>query len=134
MSLDRTDAVVAAVSVATLAAAIGMLFDVWQAVYYAIPAFALLFMLLGSLNSRNEWSPQALVPVLVFWVPLAALFVAAAALIDNSVELWGLPVSTGIFVYLIWPLSTVGAPLAYAAVYRRWLARDVAGTSERPAA
>lgn len=134
MKLDRTDIVVAAVSVATLVAAIGMLFDVWQAVYYAIPVLALLFMLLGSLNARDEWSPRALVPVLAFWLPLTALFVAAAVLIENSGELWGLPVSTGIFVYLIWPLSTVGAPLTYAVVYSRWLARDMAGPGERPAA
>lgn len=134
MKLDRTDAVVAAVSGATILAAVGMLFDVWQAVYYAIPAFVLLFMLLGSLNADDAWSPRALVPVLAFWLPLTGLFVVAAVLIESTSELWGLPVSTGIFVYLIWPLSTVGAPLAYAVVYSRWLARDIPRPSDHPAA
>lgn len=134
MKLDRTDAVVAAVSVATLLAAIGMLFDVWQIVYYAIPAFVLLFMLLGSLNAEDRWSPRALAPVLVFCLPLTVLFVVAAAGMGSNGELWGLPVSTGVFVYLIWPLTTVGAPLTYTLVYSRWLARDVAAPADRATA
>jgi sodium/proline symporter len=134
MKLDRTDLLVAAVTAATLLAAIGMLFDVWQAVYYSIPAFVLLFMLLGSLNARDEWSPGALVPVVGLWLVLAGLFVAAGALLGSSGELGGLPVSTGIFLYLIWPISTIGASLVYAVVYTRWLAHDLpaAGEGARP--
>lgn len=128
--LDRTDALIGGVSAASLLAAIGMLFDIWQAVYYAIPALVLLLMLLGSLNARGEWSPRALVPVLGFWVVLSVLFVTAAVLIGSSSKLWGLPASTGVFLYLIWPLSTVGAPLVYAVVYRRWLAVDPARPHE----
>lgn len=130
MKLDRTDALVAAVSLATLLAAVGMLFDVWQAVYYSIPAFVLLFMLLGSLNARDAWSPRAIVPVLCFWAVLAGLFVAAAVLIESSGELGGLPVSTAIFLYLIWPISVLGAPLTYALVYTRWLAPDLSIPAE----
>jgi len=125
MKLDRTDALVAVLTVATLFATVGMLFDIWQAVYYAVPACALLFMLLGSLNARNEWSPRALVPVLVFWVVLAALLVVAAVSLGSGRHLGGLPLSTGVFLYLVWPVSAIGAPLAYALVYSRWLARDL---------
>ncbi|QYJ03640.1 hypothetical protein KUV85_15085 [Nocardioides panacisoli] len=132
MNLDKTDTVIAAISAATLLAAIGMIFDVWQAVYYAIPAFVLLFMLLGSLNARDEWSPRALVPVLGLWSVLAALFVAAGMLAGSSAELGGLPASTGIFLYLVWPISTVGAPLAYAVVYSRWLAPDLPTAESAP--
>lgn len=36
------------------AAALGMVFDIWQTVYYSISEFVLLFMLIGSLNRRDE--------------------------------------------------------------------------------
>ncbi|UMG91734.1 hypothetical protein [Nocardioides sp. TF02-7] len=130
MKLDRTDVLVAAVTVATLFAAVGMAFDVWQAVYYSIPAFVLLFMLLGSMSSREEWSSAVLVPVVGFWAVLTALFVAGAVLMDSSRELGGLHVSSGIFLYLIWPLGTIGAPLVYALVHHRWLAPDLAAADE----
>lgn len=126
MKLDRTDALVGGVSAASLLAATGMLFDIWQAVYYAIPVLVLLFMLLGSLNARAAWSRGALVPVFAFWVVLTGLFVTGAALMGSSARLGGLPASTGVFLYVIWPVSTIGAPLVYARVYSRWLAVDLA--------
>ncbi len=125
MKLDKIDALVAAVTAATLIAAVGMLFDIWQAVYYSIPVFVLLFMLLGSLNARDAWSTRTLVPVVAFGLVVTALFVAAGVLIDSTETLGGLPVSTAIFLYVLWPLSVVGGPLVYALVYRSWLAKDV---------
>lgn len=124
MKLDRIDALVAVFTVATFVAAVGMIFDVWQGVYYSIPVFSFLFMLIGSLNARDEWSPQALVPVVAFGVVLAGLFVVAGVLIESDTTWGGLPAATAVFTYLVWPVSVVGAPLAYAAVYQGWLSRD----------
>lgn len=39
--------------------------------------------------------------------------------------LGGLPTATAIFVYMIWPLIAVGAPLVYAAVHQSWLMKDL---------
>lgn len=124
MKLDRIDALVAVFTVATFIAAVGMIFDVWQGVYYSIPVFSLLFMLIGSLNARDAWSPRALVPVVVFGVVFAGLFVAAGLLVGSQATWAGLPVSTAIFTYVVWPVSVIGAPLVYAAVYQGWLSRD----------
>ena len=125
MKLDKIDVLVAAFTVATAVAALGMLFDIWQTVYYSIPVFVLLFMLIGSLNRRDEWSARTLGPVIAFGVLLAALFVAAGVLLDSSGSFGGLPVSTAIFLYGIWPLSAIGGPLVYAFVYGSWLSEDV---------
>lgn len=130
MKLDRTDTLVAALTVATLAATIGMAFDVWQAVYYSIPAFALVAMLMGSLDSRDEWSPAMLAPVVGFWLVLTALFVAGAVLLRSTGELGGLHVSSGIFLYLVWPVTSIGAPLVYALVHQRWLQPDLEETAK----
>lgn len=131
MKLDRTDTLVAAIAAATLLATIGMLADIWQIVYYALPVFVLLFMLMGSLNARDEWSPRALAPVIGFSAVLAVLFIAAGVLLESTTRLGGMPIASGLFLYVIWPLTVVGAPLTYAVVYSRWLAPDLAdlGTS-----
>lgn len=126
MNHEKVDALVGAFFAATLIAAVGMVFDIWQAVYYSIPVFVALFMLIGSLNARNEWSRRHLLPVVAFSAVLGALFVAAGVLVNSSAMLGGLPASTGIFLYVVWPLTVVGAPLVYAYVYTGWLGPEVA--------
>lgn len=129
MKLDRTDTLVAALTLATLAATIGMAFDVWQAVYYSIPAFALVAMLMGSLDSRDQWSPAVLAPVVGVWLVLTVLFIAGAVLLRSDAEFGGLHVSSGIFLYLVWPVTVIGTPLAYALAHQRWLAPDLERTT-----
>ncbi|MBM7508060.1 hypothetical protein ABKW28_16600 [Nocardioides sp. 31GB23] len=134
MKLDKMDTLVAAFFVATLIAAAGMLLDVWQAVYYSIPVFVALFMLIGSLNARNEWSRQFLVPVVAFAALVGVLFVVAGSLLDSTARLGGLPASTAVFFYVMWPVTVVGAPLVYAHVYQGWLSLEVADeTGAEPA-
>lgn len=130
MKLDRTDTLVAAITAATLLATIGMLADIWQIVYYALPVFVLLFMLMGSLNARDEWSSRALAPVLGFSAVLAVLFIAAGVLLESTTMFGGMPIASGLFLYVIWPLTVVGAPLTYAVVYSRWLAPDLTDLGE----
>lgn len=125
MNHDRVDALVGVFFVVTLVASLGMLLDIWQAVYYAVPALVAVFMLIGSLNARNEWSAHHLRPVLGFSVVLLALFLAAGLTLESSATWGGLPVSSAIFLYVMWPVTVVGAPLVYAYVYTGWLGREV---------
>lgn len=133
MSIDRTDALVAAIFVATTAAAVGMFFDVWHLVYYAIPSLATLFMLMGSLNRHDEWKPGATARIMAFGVVLTALFVVSNATLHGSGVLGGLPTSTAVFVYGIWPVTSVVGPLLFAWVYQTWLRHDVDDARARTA-
>ncbi len=130
MKLDRIDVLVAAITAATLLATIGMLADVWQIVYYALPVFVLLFMLMGSLNSRDRWSARSLTPVIAFSTVLTALFITAGVLLESTMRFGGMPIASGLFLYVIWPLTVFGAPLTYALVYSRWLAPDLSELAE----
>jgi len=125
MNQNRVDALVGAFFGVTLVATLGMLLDIWQAVYYAVPALVAVFMLIGSLNARNEWSARHLRPVLAFSVVLLGLFLAAGLSLESSTSWAGLPVSSAIFLYVMWPLTVVGTPLVYAYVYTGWLSREV---------
>lgn len=134
MNHDRVDKLVGVFFAVTLVAALGMAFDVWQFVYYAVPLLVAIFMLIGSLNSRNEWSPQHLRPVLGFSAIVLGLFLAAGLGLNSTASWGGLPISTALFLYLIWPLTVVGAPLLYAYVYTGWLGREVDATTDEQVA
>ncbi|GAB4084493.1 hypothetical protein GCM10028784_11230 [Myceligenerans cantabricum] len=125
MSIDRTDKLVAVVLVAVAAATAGMLWDQWQVVYYSIPVMVTVFMLLGSLNRHDRWHVASVAAVLAFGGILAVLFVVAQVTLRGSGTLGGLPTSSAVVLYAIWPLTTVGAPLLYALVYQVWLRHDV---------
>lgn len=123
--LTRSDVLVFLVTLAALSTAVGSIFDVWQAVYYTVPVLTVVFMLMGAMNSTDEWHSPNVILIGVFSAVLIGLFVIAEVLIDSSVMMGGLPVTTGIFVYIIWPWTAVGGPLVYAAVHRSWLLRDI---------
>lgn len=123
--IDRTDVLVLAVTLASLATAVGSTFDIWQALYYAIPIFATVMMLFGALNSTDRWKRANVVLISVFSAVLIGLFILAHTFTSSSVMLGGLPATTAVFVYIIWPWTAIGAPLVYAAVHRSWLMRDM---------
>jgi sodium/proline symporter len=123
--LTRSDVLVLLVSLAALATAVGSIFDIWQAVYYTVPVLTVVLMLMGALNSSDEWHAPNVVLIGVFSGVLIGLFVVAEIAIDSSAMMGGLPVATGIFVYIIWPWTAVGGPLVYAAIHRSWLLRDI---------
>ncbi|GAA1051894.1 hypothetical protein [Dietzia natronolimnaea] len=125
MKLDRTDVLVLVIGIASLGTALGSLFDIWHAVYYAVPLLTVAFMLMGSLSLDGAWHPANLTMIVAFCAVLAGLFVAAQFALGSGGMLGGLPVSTAIFVYMIWPLTAVGAPLVYAAVHKSWLMHDL---------
>ncbi|MBB3663006.1 MULTISPECIES: hypothetical protein [Prauserella salsuginis group] len=125
MSIDRTDALVAAIFVVVTGVTVGVVFDVWHLVYYAIPSLVTVFMLMGSLNRRDEWKPGATARIVSFGAVLTMLFVVSNATLHSSGVIGGLPASTAVFVYVIWPLTSVVGPLLFAWVYHTWLRHDV---------
>lgn len=125
MKLDKTDVLVFLIGVASLGTALGSLFDIWPAVYYAIPLLTVTFMLMGALSLSGAWHRANLTLIGVFCAALFGLFVAAQVTLESTSMMGGLPIATAIFVYMIWPLTAVGAPLIYAAVHKSWLMKDL---------
>ncbi|MFD0774673.1 sodium:solute symporter [Streptomonospora algeriensis] len=125
MGAGRVDSLVAATFATIAAATAGMLFDRWFLVYYAVPVLATVFMLMGSLNRRDLWSRAMVARVAVFGAALAVLFAASHAALGGEGTLGGLPTSTAIFFYVIWPVTAVVAPLLYTTLYRTWLRHDL---------
>ncbi|WP_460745878.1 hypothetical protein [Nocardiopsis oceani] len=124
MKLDRTDTLVAVCFAITATATVGMFFDVWHLVYYAIPALITLLMLIGSLNMRHEWSATVVVSLLSFGAVLTLLFAAAHATLHGSGYWGGLPTSSALVFYAIWPFTTVVGPLLFTLVYQKWIRHD----------
>jgi sodium/proline symporter len=128
--IDRIDRMVAVCFVAMLVALVGMLFDVWRLVYYAIPVLTVLFMLMGALDKRDEWRASVVAPVAAFGGVLLVLFAIADAVLYTDVMFGGLPAATGTFLYVIWPVATVGGSLLFAWVYQAWLRHDLSDLEE----
>lgn len=124
MNLDRTDKLVAVCFAIIAAATVGMFFDIWPLVYYAIPALVTLLILMGSLNLRHEWSKTVVVSVLSFGAVLTLLFAASHATLYSSGFLGGLPTSSALIFYGIWPFATLAGPLLFVMVYQKWIRHD----------
>ncbi|WP_199433671.1 hypothetical protein [Qaidamihabitans albus] len=125
MGVDRVDRLVLFCFTTTTVAIVGMAFDYWQLVYYSIPVLTALFMLMAALNRREEWSRPVVVGVAVFGGVMLTLFVAGNVALHTDGRIGGLPVATAVFLYAIWPVTTVAAPLLFAWAYHKWLRHDV---------
>jgi sodium/proline symporter len=134
LGLGRVDALVAVSFVAIAIASAGMMFDWWLAVYYAIPVLTAVFMLMGSLNMRDGWSRSMVAQVSAFGLALVALFAVSHATLNGEGTLGGLPTSTAVMVYVIWPLTAVVAPLLYTPLYQTWLRHDLGESPSRTSA
>lgn len=125
---NRVDKLVA-VCFATIAmATCGIVLDWWLLVYYSIPALMTVLMLIGSLNRHDLWTRPALIQVGGLGVVTGALFLAAQVMLDSGTFFKGLPASTAILLFALWPLTAVASPLIFASVYENWLSRDLAET------
>ena len=100
-------------------ALIGMLADIWQMVFLAVPLFALAMMLMGSLRANGTWDRASSIGIVAYCAVLAALVVWSIVTASGDATFWGLPMSMGVIVYLIWPYTAVGAGLLYAFVFDR---------------
>lgn len=125
MKIDRTDVLVLLIGIASLGTALGSIFNIWATVYYAVPLLTVAFMLMGALSLSGAWHRPNLTLIGVFCAALFVLFIAAQVTLESTSLLGGLPIATAIFVYMIWPLTAVGAPLVYAAVHKSWLTKDL---------
>lgn len=134
MKLDHTDTLVATCFVVITAATVGIFLNYWQIVYYSIPVVVTLFMLMGSLNKRDEYYPSAVAGIVSFGLVLLLLFGAANATLYGGGIVGGLPTSTAIFVYAVWPIATVVGPLVFAWVYHAWLRDDLQEVETDPTA
>ncbi|PXY27793.1 hypothetical protein [Prauserella muralis] len=134
MRVDRVDRLVLLCFVATAVAVVGMVFDYWQLVYYAIPVLTALFLFMAALDRRDAWSTPVLAGVAAFGGVLLALFVAGNVLLHTDGWIGGLPAATAVFLYAVWPVTTVAAPLLYAWVYHTWLRHDVEDAEPESAA
>lgn len=132
MSVDRVDRLVLSCFVVTTAAIVGMVFDYWQLVYYSIPILTVLFMLMGALNRKQRWPGAPVIGVIAFGASFLALFVIADVALYADSRIGGLPAATAVFLYVIWPVTTVAAPLLFAWVYHNWLRHDVEDAEPEP--
>ncbi|GAA2094959.1 sodium:solute symporter family protein [Brevibacterium salitolerans] len=110
----------------------GMLFDLPDLIIYPTPLMVGLVMMLGCLGSGASLSAVR-VPLLGYTAVLLILMTAMAATRDSSVLFGGLPLATGILVYVLWPFSTLSAGLLYAWIYSSVLRRVPAGALQEAA-
>ena len=100
-------------------ALLGMLIDVWQMVFIAVPLFAVAMMLLGSLRANGTWDRPSSIAIGAYCAVLAVLVLWSIFTASGDAMFWGLPTSMGVIVYLIWPYTAIGAGLLYAFVFDR---------------
>ena len=100
-------------------ALIGMLADIWQMVFLAVPLFAVAMMLMGSLRANGTWDRASSTAIVGYCAVLAVLVVWSILTASGDATLWGLPISMGVIVYFIWPYTAVAAGLLYAFVFDR---------------
>ncbi|PTM90441.1 hypothetical protein [Dietzia psychralcaliphila] len=100
-------------------ALIGMLTDTWQMVFLAVPLFAVIMMLLGSLHSDGSWERVSTIAIVGYCAGLGVLVLWSILTASGDARLWGMPMSMGVIFYLLWPYTAVGAGLLYALVFDR---------------
>ena len=100
-------------------ALIGMLADVWQMVFLAVPLFAVTMMLMGSLRANGTWDRASSMAIVGYCGGLAVLVVWSILTASGDATLWSLPMSMGVIFYFLWPYTAVGAGLLYAFVFDR---------------
>lgn len=130
----RMNQIIGAIALCMVLMLIGMLFDIPALIFYPVPVLFLIFLLLGGINLEGQL--RKVVPGLIVYAGVfGGLFIAMVALRDDATLVLGLPVSTAILVYLIWPFTTLTSGVLYAWVYQTWLAKsnlDATETAREP--
>lgn len=125
----RINVLVLAVGGIAAAMLVGMLFNIPALILYTTPLLIFVFMLLGGINRRGSYR-GVLGPIIGYAIVLGIIIVLMGVLQSSDIMWFGLPISTGILVYVLWPFATISSGLMYAWVYHSWLSRDV--TDESP--
>jgi sodium/proline symporter len=121
---------VTAVTVLAAVMLIGMVADLPDLIIYPVPILVGTLMLLGC-ASPTGLHRGVLAPIAGYTVVLLVVMTLMAATRHSTALLGGLPVATGILVYILWPFTVLTAGALYAWVYRVALSKD---TENSPAA
>ncbi|WP_084500167.1 sodium:solute symporter family protein [Brevibacterium album] len=95
---------------------VGMLADLPALIIYPTPVLVGVIMLLGCAGDPGVLRAVR-VPLLAYTGVLFVLMTAMAATRHSEAVFGGMPVATGILLYVIWPFTTVTAGLLYAWVH-----------------
>lgn len=121
----RADSLIHAFAAVAAFSMVGMVTDTWQIVFLSVPLFAVVMMLQGSLRKDGTWDRVSTTAIVGYCAVLAVLVVWSVVTAGSDARLWGLPVSMGVIVYLIWPYTAAVSGLLYAFVFTRTLEGEV---------
>lgn len=110
---------------------VGMVADLPDLIIYPVPVLVGAIMLLGCAD-RTGAHRRAIVPIVAYTTILLVLMVAMAATRSADSQLWGLPIATGLLVYVIWPFTVFTAGALYAWIFTVSLT-PIAEAAETPA-
>ncbi len=124
MNASKVDRLMPVIAVLLTMMLVGMVFDVWQLAWFAIPILSTVLLALGCLDRRERWGPTK--PWIIgFGVLSIALFAwAATGMSSQEPSFGGLSPALGVILYIIWP-GTIASGFLYAYLYRRWLVIDI---------
>lgn len=119
----RMNQAIAVIAVCMGLMLIGMLFDVPGLIFYPVPVLLLIFLLMGGINLEGQIK-KVLPGLVAYAVIFGGLFTTMGLLQDDTSLVLGLPISSAILVYLIWPFTTLTSGALYAWVYQTWLSKS----------
>ena len=131
LSDRRMNIAIGVIAACMLLMGIGMVFDVPGLIFYPVPIVFALFLLLGGINLEGKL--EKVVPGLVAYsVIFGALFIWMVVARESTTIVWGLPISSAILVYIIWPFTVLTSGALYAWVYQTWLSKSNLNRTETP--
>lgn len=130
LSDRRMNVAIGVIGACMLLMGVGMVFDVPGLIFYPVPILFAVFLLMGGVNLEGKL--EKVVPGLVAYaVIFGALFIWMVVARENTALVWGLPISSAILVYIIWPFTTLTSGALYAWVYQTWLSKSNLNRAEQ---
>lgn len=127
----RMDQSIAGIAVCMLLMLTGMLFDIPGLIFYPAPVLFMIFLLMGGLNLEGEIK-KVLPGLVAYALIFGGMFVVMGLLRDDPSIVFGLPISSAILIYLIWPFTVLTSGALYAWVYQTWLSKSDLDRPEDP--
>lgn len=119
---------VASVTILAAVMLIGMVADLPDLIVYPVPLMVGTLMLLGC-ASPTGLHPRVLAPIGGYTVCLLVVMSVMSATRHSTELFGGLPIATGILVYVLWPFTALTAGGLYAWIYRAALRSDTDSVS-----
>lgn len=117
------DLVVGCVTVLAAIMLCGMLFNVPPLILYPVPVVVGLIMFLGS-HTRHGASTAVTTGIGIYTAALLVMFIVMGTTRHSLETFGGLPIATGVLVYIVWPATAISSGLFYAWIYSHWIAGD----------